>query len=159
MFSRKRRKNLEQQVREFHVVFGHPAPSEPETPSRELAQLRLRLIAEEFCELLEAHAPAHVADYIDSTKQSLFNVIDFITADAPPVNHHGALDAIADLLYVVAGTGVAYGYNVTAASDEVHASNMSKLSDEGLPIYDSRGKVVKGPNYRPPLLDPWEPQR
>lgn len=57
---------------------------------------------------------------------------------------------IADNIYVLYGSGWSLGIDVDAAVAEVHASNMSKLDDDGNPIYREDGKVMKGPNFRPP---------
>ena len=65
----------------------------------------------------------------------------------------GIADALTDLLYVVYGAGHAYGINLDACFRHIHASNMSKLDDEGNPIYRDDGKVMKGPNYWPPELE------
>lgn len=64
------------------------------------------------------------------------------------------LDALLDLQYFLDGTMIAYGFDKSkdAAFAEVHASNMSKLGSNGKPIYRPDGKVLKGPNYRPPDL-------
>jgi predicted HAD superfamily Cof-like phosphohydrolase len=61
-------------------------------------------------------------------------------------------DALADLLYVVYGAGAAFGINLDACFHEVHSSNMSKLGEDGKPIYREDGKVMKGPNFREPAL-------
>lgn len=59
---------------------------------------------------------------------------------------------LADLVYVSYGTAVAYGFNLDDVIQEVHRSNMTKVGDDGKPMYRSDGKVMKGPNYRPPDL-------
>ncbi len=66
----------------------------------------------------------------------------------------GVADAIADLLYVVHGAALTFGIPVKAVFAEVHRSNMTKLDDDGLPIYRADGKVMKGPNFSPPNLQP-----
>jgi phosphoribosyl-ATP pyrophosphohydrolase len=63
-------------------------------------------------------------------------------------------DAIADLLYVVYGAALTFGVPVKEVFAEVHRSNMTKLDDEGEPIYRGDGKVMKGPNFSPPDLLP-----
>lgn len=74
-------------------------------------------------------------------------------------------DAVADLLYVVYGAALTFGIPVPEVFAEVHRSNMTKLDDEGNPIYRSDGKVMKGPNFSPPELLPilrnagYEPDR
>ena len=61
-------------------------------------------------------------------------------------------DALTDILYVTYGAGHAFGINLDKCFDEVQKSNMSKLSEEGKPIYNDKGKVMKGPNYFKPDL-------
>ena len=61
-------------------------------------------------------------------------------------------DALTDLLVVIYGAGHAYGINLDECFKEVHRSNMSKLGEDGKPIYREDGKVLKGPNYSKPNL-------
>ena len=61
-------------------------------------------------------------------------------------------DALTDILYVTYGAGHAFGINLDNCFDEVQQSNMSKLGDDGKPIYNDKGKVMKGPNYFKPNL-------
>ena len=61
-------------------------------------------------------------------------------------------DALTDILYVTYGAGHAFGINLDKCFDEVQNSNMSKLSENGEPIYNESGKVMKGPNYFKPDL-------
>ena len=61
-------------------------------------------------------------------------------------------DALTDILYVTYGAGHAFGINLDKCFDEVQRSNMSKLSDDGKPIYNEIGKVMKGPKYFKPNL-------
>jgi len=61
-------------------------------------------------------------------------------------------DALTDILYVTYGAGHAYGMNLDACFAEVQRSNMSKLGEDGKPIYREDGKVLKGPNYSEPNL-------
>ena len=62
-------------------------------------------------------------------------------------------DALTDILYVTYGAGHAFGINLDKCFDEVQQSNMSKLSEEGKPIYNESGKVMKGPKYFKPDLN------
>lgn len=66
----------------------------------------------------------------------------------------GVADAIADLLYVVYGAALTFGIPVREVFTEVHRSNMTKLGDDGVPVYREDGKVLKGPNFSPPQLLP-----
>ena len=61
-------------------------------------------------------------------------------------------DALTDILYVTYGAGHAFGINLDKCFDEVQNSNMSKLDDNGKPIYNEKGKVMKGPRYFKPNL-------
>ena len=61
-------------------------------------------------------------------------------------------DALTDILYVTYGAGHAFGINLDMCFDEVQSSNMSKLGEDGKPIYNEAGKVMKGPNYFKPDL-------
>ena len=61
-------------------------------------------------------------------------------------------DALTDILYVTYGAGHAFGINLDKCFDEVQSSNMSKLGEDGKPIYNEAGKVMKGPNYFKPDL-------
>ena len=62
-------------------------------------------------------------------------------------------DALTDILYVAYGAGHAFGINLDKCFDEVQQSNMSKLSEDGKPIYNESGKVMKGPKYFKPDLN------
>ena len=61
-------------------------------------------------------------------------------------------DALTDILYVTYGAGHAFGINLDKCFEEVQQSNMSKLGDDGKPIYNESGKVMKGPKYFKPNL-------
>lgn len=110
---------------DFMKAFGQEVLTKPKLPSAELAKLRLELIREEVEEL---NAGVEGMDIVEIA------------------------DALADILYVVYGAGHAFGLDLDACYREVHDSNMSKLGKDGKPIYRDDGKVMKGPNYRPPSL-------
>ena len=63
------------------------------------------------------------------------------------------IDALTDILYVTYGAGHAFGVNLDKCFEEVQSSNMSKLGEDGKPIYNENGKVMKGPNYFKPNLN------
>lgn len=114
-------------VAEFHDAFDQPIVDKPNVSDDDLNQLRIKLLEEELNELtcaLLAHDPVEV------------------------------LDALTDLQYVLDGAYLSLGmYRYKdAALREVHSSNMSKLGEDGKPIRRKDGKVMKGPNYRPPNL-------
>lgn len=114
-------------VRNFHQKFGHPISSKPNISDKALNDLRVSLLREELDELSEA-----------------LNKGDTV----------GVLDALTDLQYVLDGAYLAFGlHNLkSAATAEVHRSNMSKLGADGRPIMREDRKVLKGPNYTPPDL-------
>ena len=112
-------------VRIFMETFGQEVKREPELPDDETFKLRLELIAEELGELEEA---------IDN--KDLVEIADALT----------------DILYVTYGAGHAFGLDLDACFREVQRSNMSKLGEDGKPIYREDGKVLKGSNYSEPDL-------
>lgn len=118
-------------VKEFHQAFEVPSAEKPTEPSEELFRLREDLIAEEFGEFYDAH--------FDS-------VVDF-EPDLIEI-----ADAIGDMLYVIYGTADQYGLDADAIFAEVHRSNMSKLGEDGKPIYREDGKVLKDPGFEQPKL-------
>jgi predicted HAD superfamily Cof-like phosphohydrolase len=113
-------------VQQFHRAFGVKAAKKPTIPDRDIRNLRLRLIKEEFQEVTEALlAPTEDPRYLEEVAKEM-----------------------ADLLYVVYGTADVMGIPLDEVFAEVHASNMSKLGEDGKPIYRPDGKVLKGPSYR-----------
>lgn len=116
-----------QKVREFHRAFGSELDQKF---SEKLGSLRFNLIREEYQEVLyELLEPEASADKKKIAKE------------------------LADLLYVVYGTAATFGIDIDRVFDEVHQSNMSKLGEDGKPVYREDGKILKGPNYQPPKLD------
>lgn len=123
-----------ERVKEFMTTFGQEVKSEPEFPGDDVVDLRLDLIHEEFTELETA-----ISQYIKkelSQQQALTEVSDALT----------------DLLVVIYGAGHAFGIDLDQCFLEVHRSNMSKLGEDGKPIYREDGKILKGPGYSPPDL-------
>ena len=112
-------------VRKFMETFGQDVKEKAEFPNEKITSLRHDLIKEELEELREA------IDNKDITEVA---------------------DALADILYVTYGAGHAFGINLDKCFEEVQNSNMSKLSTEGKPIYNDKGKVMKGPDYFKPDL-------
>ena len=113
-------------VGDFMEVFGQQVNCEPTLRDRETQDLRIDLISEELEELQLA-----------ITNNDIVEVADALT----------------DLLYVVYGAGHAFGIDLDECFMEVHDSNMSKLGEDGKPIYREDGKVLKGPGYFPPNLE------
>ena len=109
----------------FMRTFGQEVKSKPGLSNVKINKLRVDLIDEELKEFKHA----------------------IQTNDLKEV-----ADALTDILYVTYGAGHAFGINLDKCFDEVQKSNMSKLSAEGKPIYNDKGKVMKGPNYFKPDL-------
>ena len=109
----------------FMKTFGQDVKQSSSFSSEKINALRVNLIKEELDELIEA-----------INKKDLVEVADALT----------------DILYVTYGAGHAFGINLDKCFDEVQNSNMSKLDNNGKPIYDNKGKVMKGPNYFKPNL-------
>lgn len=120
-------KYMQQLVRSFHEKFGAPVGARPQMIDGERAILRAGLIAEELEEYVEA---VEASDLV------------------------GVADALGDLLVVVYGTAVEHGIDMLPIVAEIHRSNMSKLGDDGKPIFRDDGKILKGPGYSPPNLGP-----
>ena len=113
-------------VKKFMETFGQEIREKASFPDDKITSLRYELIKEELNELREA---------IDSK-------------DIKEV-----ADALTDILYVTYGAGHAFGINLDKCFEEVQNSNMSKLGSDGKPIYNDKGKVMKGPNYFKPDLN------
>ena len=109
----------------FMKTFGQEVKSKPSFSTDKINKLRIDLIKEELDELQEA-----------MKNNDLLEVADALT----------------DILYVTYGAGHAFGIDLDKCFDEVQNSNMSKLGENGEPIYNDSGKVMKGPNYFKPDL-------
>lgn len=126
---------MDNQVTEFHIAMGLPVDGKW---TEGLLKLRFKLLQEEYEEMGEELTTCLVA----------------VTNDMPIDIDAKArlLKELCDCLYVIFGTAVALGLPIKEAFDMVHMSNMSKLGDNGKPIYNNEGKVLKGPNYQPANL-------
>ncbi len=113
-------------VKKFMQTFGQEVKNKAEFPDKKIVELRYSLIDEELKELEEA-----------IKKRDLKEVADALT----------------DILYVTYGAGHAFGIDLDKCFDEVQRSNMSKLDKNGKPIYNDKGKVMKGPDYFEPKLE------
>ena len=109
----------------FMKTFGQEVKNKPSFSTDKINKLRLDLIKEELSELTDA-----------MNNKDLLEVADALT----------------DILYVTYGAGHAFGIDLDKCFDEVQNSNMSKLDENGRPIYNENGKVMKGPNYFKPDL-------
>jgi len=112
-------------VKKFMQTFGQEVKTKASFPSEKISNLRYGLIKEELEELELA------------IKNKDLNEV---------------ADALTDILYVTYGAGHAFGINLDKCFEEVQNSNMSKLDENGKPIYNKNGKVMKGPNYFKPNL-------
>jgi len=109
----------------FMKTFGQEVKTTPSLSSEKINNLRISLINEELEEFKEAIKNNDLKE---------------------------AVDALTDILYVTYGAGYAFGINLDKCFNEVQRSNMSKLGEDGKPIYNDAGKVMKGPKYFKPDL-------
>ena len=109
----------------FMKTFGQEVKENPSFSTDKINKLRIDLIKEELEEFTDA-----------MKNKDLLEVADALT----------------DILYVTYGAGHAFGIDLDKCFDEVQNSNMSKLDENGNPIYNENGKVMKGPNYFKPDL-------
>ena len=114
-----------ERVKKFMETFGQEIKEKASFPNDKITSLRYDLIKEELDEFKEA---------ID--KKDIKEVADALT----------------DILYVTYGAGHAFGIDLDKCFEEVQNSNMSKLGNDGKPIFNENGKVMKGPNYFKPNL-------
>ena len=109
----------------FMKTFGQEVKNKTELSTEKINLLRISLIKEELEELQQAVRENNILE---------------------------VADALTDILYVTYGAGHAFGINLDKCFNEVQESNMSKLGENGKPIYKENGKVMKGPNYFKPDL-------
>ena len=114
-----------QNVKKFMETFGQEIKEKAEFPSKKITELRYDLIKEELHEFKDAIEKKDIKE---------------------------VADALTDILYVTYGAGHAFGINLDKCFEEVQSSNMSKLGLDGKPIYNDKGKVMKGPKYFKPDL-------
>tara|TARA_A100001011_G_scaffold337692_1_gene368031 strand:+ start:9408 stop:9785 length:378 start_codon:yes stop_codon:yes gene_type:complete len=115
-----------EKVGKFMETFGQEVKNKAEFPEEKIIKLRYDLIAEELEEFKVAIRDKDIKE---------------------------VADALTDILYVTYGAGHAFGINLDKCFDEVQNSNMSKLGEDGKPIYNDSGKVMKGPKYFKPNLE------
>jgi predicted HAD superfamily Cof-like phosphohydrolase len=114
-----------EKVRLFMQTYGQEVKNKAEFSNEKTNKLRIDLIQEELEELQQAMKDKNLLE---------------------------VADALTDILYVTYGAGHAFGIDLDKCFDEVQRSNMSKLGEDGNPIYNDQGKVMKGPNYFKPNL-------
>ena len=135
--------DVQAMVAEFHGAFGLPNRLGQEKPDamHERTGLRKDLIEEEFDEFLDSHETT----YGGSSRLGFYHEL----VDVDTVAY---ADALADLVYVCFGAAIEAGIDLNMVLRDVHRSNMSKLGEDGRPIYREDGKVLKGPNYSAPNI-------
>jgi predicted HAD superfamily Cof-like phosphohydrolase len=134
-------------VREFHTTFGAPIATGPATLDFPRAAMRMALIEEEFCELLDAYYGPLAGQAVRDTITSARLHLDEQSRDVVEVT-----DAMGDLIYVLYGQALEASIPLDAALAEIHRSNQSKLGPDGRPILRGDGKVLKGAGYSRPDL-------
>ena len=112
-------------VKHFMITYGQEVKTQSEFPEEQIIKLRVDLIKEELNELTEAIQQRNIVE---------------------------VADALTDILYVTYGAGHSFGIDLDLCFAEVQRSNMSKLGEDGKPIYNENGKVMKGSNYTKPNL-------
>lgn len=143
---------MAQQVAQFHRTFGHACNGTPSDVSVTELRLRLKLVLEEIVELVEA-LNTDEAPMWGMMKHHLEQAHGLCDSLEPAnINPIETTDALADLMYVATGMSLVLGLPIVQAFDEVHRSNMSKLDENGKPIFGADGKIKKGPNYVAPNL-------
>ena len=115
-----------ERVQKFMETFGQEVKKKAQFPNKKIMALRYDLIKEELEELKLAMNNNDIKE---------------------------VADALTDILYVTYGAGHAFGINLDKCFNEVQNSNMSKLGLDGKPIYNEKGKVMKGPNFFKPDLN------
>ena len=114
-----------EKVKKFMLTFGQEVKTKASFPDKKIVNLRVDLIDEELKELKQAVQKHDIKEIAD---------------------------ALTDILYVTYGAGHAFGIDLDKCFKEVQDSNMSKLGSDGKPIYNEKGKVMKGPEYFKPNL-------
>ena len=112
-------------VKTFMHAFGQEVKVKAKFPNEKIIKLRYELIHEELGEFKMAMEAKNLKEIAD---------------------------ALTDILYVTYGAGHAYGIDLDKCFSEVQRSNMSKFGEDGKPIYNEKGKVMKGPKYFEPNL-------
>lgn len=117
--------NFYKSVAEFHQIFDHPIAKYPKLPDDDMRILRVNLLKEEFEEYMRGEENDDIVDIAD---------------------------ALADIIYIVCGTALAYGIPLDRVFEEVHKSNMAKLDENGNVIRREDGKILKPAGWQPPNI-------
>ena len=165
---------------EFHKVFGHPIRTEPTLVSEEEAKLHAALLEEETNEYLHTLETADIVELADALgdivviatgttlvyglnlpalvrsyrgyRSGLVGAVAVACDAATGLDELGA--ALAAVVVLAYGEAAIHGIPLRAVFEEIHASNMTKLAEDGSVIRREDGKILKGPGYRPPQLAP-----
>lgn len=119
-------------VRDFQEAMGQPT-GDPKDVTETVLRLRHDLIKEEVSEI----------------EDEILNESGRVYLPYNKIDHASLCAEIADLIYVTLGFAVTMGYPLNEMFEAIHEANMSKLDDNGNPIYREDGKIIKGPNYKP----------
>lgn len=165
------------QVMGFHDLYN--VPMQPFQSQDEAFQhmtnarvaLRIGFLFEELGELLkdgfgiEMRTTFHITpdnpDRGDWRTTDLLKALDNAESRGCYRDGEQVADALTDLVYFIYGFAIELGYDLRATMQEVHGSNMTKLGEDGKPIYREDGKVLKGPNYMKPNIRAalgWDPK-
>ncbi|ROR71747.1 nucleoside triphosphate pyrophosphohydrolase family protein [Bogoriella caseilytica] len=128
-------------VRQFHETYRLPVVDDAPEVSRERTHMRMALVAEEFAELVEAVYGKEAGSEVAAAYTRA------VAADDGSRDTVETADALADLVYVIYGMALELGIPLADVLEEIQASNLSKLGEDGQPIYREDGKVLKGPGF------------
>lgn len=137
--------NIRKNVMDFHTAMEVPILYKPQIPPEKRVRLRLRLIAEEFVELLEACFNSKIL--ISSVKGILNFIVDFAPIE---INMEKFVDSLGDIDYVNEGARLEFGVNGEGIAAEIQAANMRKV---GGPIRPEDGKRLKPPGWVGPDIE------
>jgi len=143
----RRQTKIRRQVREFHEAAGQPVLMRPQAPPEHRARLRMKLITEEYFEMLAAmlNIEHGVGEELTQAKQEIEAVISEAEVAVDVVE---LADALGDLDYVIEGTRLECGIDGAPVAAEIHRANMDKFGPGSKRRED--GKVLKPPGWRPP---------
>lgn len=116
---------ITEHVKQFHTSFGCSISDIPQKPTKELSDLRIKLLKEEWEEYLQGESDGDLVKIADG---------------------------LGDMAYVIWGTAISYGIPLDKVLDEIHRSNMSKLGKKGTVMKREDGKILKGPDFFKPNI-------
>lgn len=143
-------------VKEFHTAFDHPVEKELKRPDVKTVKLRLKLILEEFSELVDATLSIQgmKSHKVASLLKDADKELDKLIEEDLDIDIIETADALGDIKYVVDGTALVFGIPLNDVFEEIHKSNMSKLDPiTGKAIFDDNHKIQKGDKYFKPNIN------